>query len=507
MTMLLRTPLESILSKAWRGIAPAHKAAFLFAMCTSVLAFGFQMTNLPLNHDDLAHLMVQKPLVGYYLGRFAYAWIFFYGLGGQFAPFLHMTAGMLLMATYGVLVARFWGVRRTLDIALIAAIICVFPYMAQVYQYHSAVVAYPLAHLLVALAVVLAARARAMSIVLAALLFFLGFSIYQAVLANAVTIFLVWLLTRVILSKDLEANSIGTAVRAAGAALVAVTLGGILHVLAVSSLNIPFDSSQGVDQAFSLKSRLEHGLQLSHAISEVLRGSRSFLAWPETYFPQPLKALQALLLAGTAVGCLLLPRRTPARLTALALLGLVMFSPRVVQLLHPAGTYHALTLTAYALVIAAAVMVALQLGGGLIRNASAFVAALLIMGYVMQCNWISTVNYLNTQAHFTTMTQILTRLRALPDQNWDGRTVAVVGHYNMPSNFPFKPATGVASEFMDSVHMTLLARLMRDEANFVEADKTMPMVMEFAATRKPWPSPQSVGIVNGVGVVVLSKKE
>ena len=147
-----------------------------------------------------------------------------------------------------------------------------------------------------------------------------------------------------------------------------------------------------------------------------------------------------------------------------------------------------------------------RLGSGLVRNATAIVVALLLTGYVMQCNWISTVNHLNTQAHFATTTQILARLRALPDPNWDGKTVAVVGRYDMPSDFPFKPATGVASEFMTPTHMTLLARLLRDEASFVKADQSMPKVMEFAAARQPWPSPQSVGVVGGVGVVVLSKE-
>ena len=76
----------------------------------------------------------------------------------------------------------------------------------------------------------------------------------------------------------------------------------------------------------------------------------------------------------------------------------------------------------------------------------------------------------------------------------------------MPSDFPFKPATGVASEFMDPMHMTLIARLLRDEASFAEADKSLHGVIEFAANRKPWPSPQSVGVVDGVGVVVLSRE-
>ena len=91
MITALHTPVESVLPNAWRRFNPALKAGFIVAMCVSVLAFGFEMTNLTLHHDDLMHLMVQKPLVGYYLGRFAHSWLFFYGLGGQFAPFLHMT--------------------------------------------------------------------------------------------------------------------------------------------------------------------------------------------------------------------------------------------------------------------------------------------------------------------------------------------------------------------------------------------------------------------------------
>jgi hypothetical protein len=499
--------LETLLADRWRQIDPAKKAAFVLALSVSVLAFGFEMTNLTLHHDDLVHLMVGKPLVGYYLGRFAHAWLFFYGLGGQFAPFLHMSVGMLLMASYGLLVANLWGARKALDIALVASIVCVFPYMASVYQYNSVMIAHPLAHLLIASGVALAIRSRWLSIVVGALCFFLAFSIYQAVLANAVTIFLVWLLTRAIAAGEPGADSIGATARATGAALLAVILGGILHVLVVSSLHIPFDSAQGADQAFSLKSRLEHGLQLSYAAGEVLRGTRAFFVWPEAYFPQPLKALQGLLIAGAAISCLVLPRRVAAKLAALVLLLLVLFSPRVMQFLHPTGTFHSLTVTAYALVIAAAAMLPMRLSSGWVRNVAALVGALLVVGYVAQCNWISTVNLLNTQAHFATTTQILTRLRALPDQNWDGKNVVVVGRYEMPSSFPFIPATGVASEYMSPNHMTLLARLLRDEANFVRADKAMPKVMEFAANRPPWPSPQSLGIVDGVGVVVLSKNQ
>jgi hypothetical protein len=77
----------------------------------------------------------------------------------------------------------------------------------------------------------------------------------------------------------------------------------------------------------------------------------------------------------------------------------------------------------------------------------------------------------------------------------------------MPSTFPFKSATGVATEFLDAKHMDQLARLMRDEATFVAADRTMPKVLDYAATHAAWPAPGSVNVVDGVGVVVLSRTE
>ena len=132
-------------------------------------------------------------------------------------------------------------------------------------------------------------------------------------------------------------------------------------------------------------------------------------------------------------------------------------------------------------------------------------AAILIAGYVMQCNWISTVNYLNTQAHFSTLTQVLARIRSLPDAQWDGKKVAVVGHYDMPSDYPFRLSTGVANKYMDAEHLNALARVLRDEATFVAADQAMPKVLEYAATHAAWPDPRSVAIVDGVGVVVFSK--
>jgi hypothetical protein len=483
----------------------------------SLLAFGFEMTNLTLHHDDLNHLFVGKPLVGWYLGRFVHSWLFWYGQQGLFLPFLDMGIGIVLMGLYGVLVAHFWGARRTLDVALVAAVVCVFPYMAHVYQYNSVMVAYPLAHLLAAGGVVLAARARPLAVLLAALLVFVAFSIYQAVLANAVAILAVWLLMRTLFgdaqgAPDAHGASAapGAAVRpawvCAAAVLLAIAAGGVLHVLAVWSMDLPANTAHGADDAFSVQSRLERGLQLGRALAVVLQESRAFFVWPEAYLPQALKGLHALFIAAAALCCLLVPRGWARKLTALVVLGVVLLAPRTLQFMHPAGDFHKLTLTAYALMIAGAALVVLRSAGTAARNGALAAGAVLLAGYVVQCNWVSTVNLLNTQAHMAAVTQVLARVRALPAEGWDGRTIAVVGRYDMTGDFPYRGATGVASEYLGARHMNFIARLLRDEARFVEPDSAPPGVAAFATGRPAWPHSDSVGIVGGVAVVVLSSR-
>lgn len=504
MKSLYSIPLDQILGDWWNGIDPVTKKAFFFVAGVNLLAFGFEMTNLTLHHDDLFQIFIQDDILGHYLGRFGVGKLHYYGQNAYFMPFLQMIEGIVFMSAFGVLVARFWGARKVLDMTLVASIVCVFPYMAQVYQYNTSMATYSLAHLLAAAAVILSTRGSFIHVATASLLYIAAFSIYQSVIANAATIFVVWVLVNLLFIKEGHAFALRAMLRSTIGAILAVGVGGILYMVAVSFMNLEFDSSHAAGEAFNLS----EGINLPYAASEIMQGTRSFFLWPENYFPNYLKKLQLLFIASAGILCLLMPKSPAGKISAVALLVLACFTPRILQLIHPAGVYHNLTLTAYALVIAGSVLIInLASRAVLIRNASMMLAFFLIAGYIMQCNWISTVNYLNTLAHYTTLTQVLARARSLPDKNWDGKKIAVVGRYNMSSAYPFKSATGVAVSYMDAFHMQHLANLMRDDVSFVEADSTMPEVLEYAATHAPWPNPASVGVVNDMGVVVFSTNE
>ncbi len=501
MRSFFSTPLETTFGRWWAGIDPASKRAFFAVLVVNVLAFGFEMTNLTLNHDDVNQLDIQDTILGHYLGRFGAGWLYYYTQNHYFMPFLQMAEGMLLMSLYGVLVARFWGARDVTTIVLIAAILCVFPYMAHMYQYNTSMVIDPLAHLLVALAVVFSTRATLRHVALAAALYVAAFSVYQSVAANAATIFVIWLLGKVLFEEDGKGQLLRQAARSTIAVLAAVVAGGIVYLAIVSMMPLEFDTDHAAAEAFHLGG----ATKLWQAIPLVLNGTRSFFFWPEAYFPDYLKAIQLVFLVVAGAMCLWLPKRFTRKLAAAALLVLGIFAPRVLQLLHPDGSYHSLALTAYAVLIAGTVMIVTTAGRTATRNLSVLVAAFLIAGYVMQCNWISTVNYLNTSAHFNTLTQVLARLRALPDAQWDGKKVAVVGHYDMPSDYPFKLSTGVANKFIDAEHLNALARAMRDEATFVAVDQAMPKAIDYATKHAPWPAPESVAVIDGMGLVIFSK--
>src|ERR1700675_3299533 len=184
MKSLINTPLEQIAADWWGGIDDACKKEFFVAVAVKAVARGIEMTKITLHHIYVPQLFSKDTILGHYLGRFGVGWLYYYTQNHYFMPFLQLSEGIVLMSVYGIVVARFWGARKAIDIALITAIVCVFPYMAQTYQYNTSMVANPLAHLLAAAAVVFSTRATVRSVSYGAVLFVGAFSIYQAVAAN-----------------------------------------------------------------------------------------------------------------------------------------------------------------------------------------------------------------------------------------------------------------------------------------------------------------------------------
>jgi hypothetical protein len=501
MTNLLTTPLEQSIARGWSRIGSAQKAAFGIVIAVSVLAFGFEMTNLTFHHDDAVYIFVQDSRIGRSLGRFGFGLLHYYTQNAYIMPFLQMAQAIGLMAVYGLVIARVWSLERPLDIALVAALVCVFPYMAQIYQYNFCTVPFALAHLLAAAAVLLSIRANVLSVLGAAVMYAATFSVYQAVLANAATLLAFWFLATLLFRVPDGAPVRSVLLKPTVTAAAAAILGGLLYIALVAISGKHVSSYQGADEAFSLRPQFDPVL----IASLLSQGARAFFIWPEHYFPAYLKVLQLPLIGGAALACLVVPRTWAARVAAIVVFAMALAAPRTLNLLHPGGKFHSLTLTAYAIAIAGSLMIVLRSAPALLRNVAVVVAALVVAGYVIQCNWISTVNHQNSVAHFAQATQILARVRAIGDPRWDGTTIVVSGSMKLLEEYPFLRATGVASDFVRATHLQYLTRLLRDDVKVIPIEEASPAAQAAAATLPAWPNPQSVAIVDGVAVVVLGK--
>lgn len=488
-----------------KSIDNNYKSAFLYVFSINILAFGFELTNLSLHHDDVGQIFIQDHTFGYHVGRFGLGWIHYYMQSTHFMPFLQMIEGIIMMSIYSLIISHVFGLKKTLDIVVIGAVICVFPFMGQTFQYNSAVATYPLAHLFSALSILYCIKPNRFGIIISSLFFIIAFSIYQSVIANSATLFLCWLLIRLVFDYD-NINAIYQEIkRPFLSVLFAVSLGGLGYIAIVNILHIHMSSYQGADEAFSLSSFSLY--ELWRPFLQVVKGSRSFYFWPENYFPLYLKYIQLFFIFSATIFCLILPKAIPYRILTLFIFGLALVAPRSLQFAHPDGNFHNLTLTAYAIVVAAAIAIVNRKGKMPVRNVSILLSSILILGYVQQCNWISTINYLNDRAHYATLTQMLARVRSLSSDSlkWDGKRVAIFGSYNMPEHKIFKKATGVASNFIRPQELQDFANLLRDEITFIYSGDVSPRVKQFAESRPPWPHPNSVGIIDGIAVLVLSK--
>jgi hypothetical protein len=498
----LNQPIEQLMASLWMRIPQEYRRATPWIILIGILGYGFEMTNLSLHHDDVVQFF-HTDRIGHALGRFGYSWIHYYIQQGFYAPFFQVFLGILALTIYGLCVAATWKISRTIDVVLIASMLAVFPYMAQHYSYNTSLLPFSIAHALSAFAILLCVNFTISRFLLAVVLLGFSFSIYQSVIGNAIAL-ACFAAVATLTSANNQTLSITAGLsRTLAIPLLGIIFGGLLYLGLVAMLGLPSDPYQHADKAFTLSD----GLNLGTSIQLIVQGTRSFLFWPENYFPADLKAIQLGLIAAAALVWVFQPVSVGKKVAAAVCAAGGILAPRALQFLHPEGTFHNLTLTAYGIVVAGTVMVALRSRSIFWRNLICAAAAVLIFKYVMLSNWISTVNYLNFSAHQSVLTQILTRITDFPPATITRPEVAVIGKLKMPDAYPFLPQTGIATDYIDLAHLGKFSAVMGQPIKFVGEDQLPEQVREIAKNAPEWPAPGSTFSANGMAIVVLSHKK
>ena len=498
---VVRRPLEDTLKAVWDAFPLEYRRAAAIIVVVNLAAFGFQMANLSFHHDDVAQFFRNDGKLGHQLGRYGYSWLHHYVQGSYYLPFLQLFEAILLTTAYGLVVAHAFGLRRTAEVAVLGSIVSVFPYMAQLYQYDTAAFPFAFAHLLAGLAAMLSLRGGRVGVVAAVLLYASAFAIYQSVLGNALAILAFATIFKLIFADDARSAHAGHALASFAGGLIAVACGGVLYVILVKLSGVPIDSYQGANKAFSLSD----GVDIPLSLSVILKASRGAFVWPENYFPLWAKQLQLILIAMAGLYCLISTAGAGRKFAVLVLLLLGLLAPRALQFVHPQGAFHNLTLTAYAVVIAGAFAIVARCAGAIVRNAALVTAVLIVYAYLVQANWMATVNQLNWAAHQLTMSQILGRIDSLPRDAWDGKTVAVYGKLELVDTYPYRKQTGIAVSFIDEEHFQRFSRLLRQEVQVVTSKEMSADLRRTVEGLPTWPAAGSVQLVGNMAVVVLSR--
>ena len=223
---LFQENILELLFKKYREI-PSEKITFFWALILiNLLSFGFIMSNLVLNHDDVQQSFNYNAWWG--TGRWMAALIQEGIFQNHLLPFLTMSIGILLMLLYGFFVCRIWAINNSVNKFIVIAVLTTFPYMSNLYAYKTAQVVYPLSFLLTAIAFYLSCQKGKRTILYAGFIYMLAFACYQVVLGLIPSLF-AFLMIFMMLQQNKDKQTYKLALQI----FSAVLLGAILYYISL----------------------------------------------------------------------------------------------------------------------------------------------------------------------------------------------------------------------------------------------------------------------------------
>jgi hypothetical protein len=238
--------------------------------------------------------------------------------------------------------------------------------------------------------------------------------------------------------------------------------------------------------------------------------------YPETpYFTITDKLLSVLLYLAAAVGLWTVTRFRMAGVLSIAVFAIALFAPRTLQFVHANANYHELTLTGYAVYIAAAGTFALNARLRGIRIFGQILVLLLIGRFIHSDNVGATALAFDYQAIMHWGNRILTRIEENPryaemPRGSTKRVIFVGDLYRVSDWFyrghPFVTAVGIADGVPNIIFDSVLRLLRVNATSWGVSTDDHRKALTYAAEHHSWPHPDAVTILeDGTIVVVLDK--
>lgn len=491
---------------AWSDKLPERmrscRLPFLSALLAGLLAHGFAFSNKLLNADELSSLYGKGMTVA--SGRWGLE-LSKYLIPSISTPWIFGLLSLLLLSAAACFLVRIFRIRSPLLIAVLSALVTVFPAETATFSYMFTAPSYALAFLLVFLSVWLSQREDLAGWLSSLVLLLLGISIYQAYIAFASSFFVL-----LMLQKLLRGEGSAREVFLFGLKRVALLVCALLLYLGSIHIAMYFYGGGFVDYGVEQeRSLLFRALVAYSAFLHTL--TRGYFYYVRGTFSM---ILHVLALAPAAFVCLRwLFRCRDWEKSLLFLLCLLLFPLSVycIYLIAETGVIHSMVLYSFISVYVFAVISADMLRGEaapLLRQLLALTLALVAMGNVFFSNAFYLKMHLRYEHSYALYTGIAAQVRQTPgfDENTKlailGETEA--GIYTIPEMEAFGligPADDLTNAYTREYFVT---RYVGFDVPFADKEeksalKEDPRVLEMPV----YPAYGSVQMIDGFLVVRL----
>jgi Glucosyl transferase GtrII len=427
--------------------------------------------------------------------------------GGSGVQPFQMFLAVVLQGLNGLLFARFVGIERRLDTALIAAFICLYPAFLDNYSFGTDHVTFAIADTL-AIGAILYCRYRAPSVTVGlatAAAFTLSLACYQPKLALIGLLCLCCLALQVANGNGSRPFRLREGLLAAAYVTLIGAGGCVLYFLTVK-LTVTFDIGN--------KAYVNSAGEMLEQIVGSYAGFVRYFTSEADYMPRGLWFLPGLciLLGSTALLVRAGRRHRHAVLAValcLALIPVVLRASLIIN--HTSGSTEGRITYAYG--YALAFFVACALRGPKLRRVTVGLLAVFVYFFIVVASQESNAAALKTMYDVNMINRIAARVESVADLYGPGHALVVFGHY---PEFARPKYVRYRNGYPDRVHVQTFAfEVYRQPAilNFFlgrdvfwhPTPEQLEKAIAAVQTRAPWPSSEAVFELDGMVVVLMEK--
>lgn len=494
----MKSAKENILS-----LAREYKLTFLFGVVFGFVAHASAMTNKFINQDELEYLFSKGATID--SGRW-----FLHLTRAVFPdasmPWINGVIALVLLSAACCVIIRTFDIKSRVLQALLAAVIVTFPAEAFTLTYMFTAAPYALSFLLFALSVYELTRGGWGRAALSALLFCLACGIYQAYLSLAASLFVAYIIKKLITREWSAKEGIAFGVKA-----LAVMLAGLAVYFAVNKLVLAATATEYNDYAADL---LYQSITPATILRLIKTAYLSFFYFFRhnylQYIPTRTAQLANLVLFAAVFVCLIkcfIKDRDLARKLLWAALLLIL--PLAVNCILIFSFIHAVMLYGFVgvYVLAAALLDGehARTGRLCLHDVGALCLAVIVMCNLVYSNKVFLKQELVYEETYSFYSALISRIKQLPDYSDDDK-IALLGdgseQVHKASEIDTKGLIAVGDELVSAYSRDkLLKYYMGLDCDVIDETELTQQQLAKAATMPRYPA--DGGITRDDGVIIV----